>query len=432
MKLIYFKFPAVAADTPATRLYVKIFPFFYVASTVSICVSVWLLLVLNWFFKMSLRKSVLSRGSKRMSVSTKDFSPTTWPRYFDDKRSINVNGSIFNVYVKGSEGPGIVALHGGGYSGLTWALFAEEITTKINCHILAIDLRGHGLTHTRDDSDLDLTTLANDVNDIINGFYIDEIPPIVLIGHSMGGAVAVEAAHIVENAVGLCVIDVVEGSALESLSAMQNILRGRPTSFPSLEHAIQWSFRSGQTHNLEAARVSVPGQIKNIKTGQLGTHDAELQATTRDDAGSTLRLMHQQSADSIAEVDENDAATTSGTSSNSHEEDSACAINPKVYTWRIDLSKTERFWNGWFKGLSQKFLNLPIPKVLLLANIHGLDTVLTIGQMQGKFQMQVLHKSGHAIHEDQPGNVADIISGFLVKQKITVSKEGFTPIMPAC
>ncbi|KRT81914.1 hydrolase, partial [Oryctes borbonicus] len=230
--------------------------------------------ILNRFLKMSLRKSVLSRGSKRMSVSTKDFSPITWTRYFDNKKFVSVNGSLFNVYVKGSGGPGIVALHGGGYSGLTWALFAEEITTKINCHILAIDLRGHGLTSTTDDADLDLATLANDINDVIRGFYMDEIPPIVLIGHSMGGAVAVEAASIVEYAVGLCVIDVVEGSALESLSAMQNILRGRPTSFPSLEHAIQWSFRSGQTHNLEAARVSVPGQIKNLKTGQLGTHDA--------------------------------------------------------------------------------------------------------------------------------------------------------------
>lgn len=58
----------------------------------------------------------------------------------------------------------------------------------------------------------------------------------------MGGAVAVEAAEIIPNVVGLCVIDVVEGSALESLSAMQSILRGRPTSFQSLEHAIQWRY----------------------------------------------------------------------------------------------------------------------------------------------------------------------------------------------
>ena len=55
-----------------------------------------------------------------------------------------------------------------------------------------------------------------------------------------------------------------------------------------------------------------------------------------------------------------------------------------LYNWRIDLSKSEPFWNGWFQGLSQKFLSVPQPKVLLLANISGLDTTLTIGQMQGK------------------------------------------------
>lgn len=53
------------------------------------------------------------------------------------------------------------------------------------------------------------------------------------------------------------------------------------------------------------------------------------------------------------------------------------------YIWRINLSETETFWTGWFKGLSQKFLDVPVPKVLLLANIQGLDTALTIGQMQG-------------------------------------------------
>lgn len=50
----------------------------------------------------------------------------------------------------------------------------------------------------------------------------------------------------------------------------------------------------------------------------------------------------------------------------------------------------------------------------------------------GKFQLQVLPKSGHAIHEDQPHQVADVVAGFLVKQKLTVAKNDFTPIMPAC
>lgn len=46
--------------------------------------------------------------------------------------------------------------------------------------------------------------------------------------------------------------------------------------------------------------------------------------------------------------------------------------------------------------------------------------------------MQVLSRSGHAIHEDNPTQVADIIAGFLVKQKVAEPKEEYTPIMPAC
>lgn len=62
-------------------------------------------------------------------------------------------------------------------------------------------------------------------------------------------------------------------------------------------------------------------------------------------------------------------------------------INPvsfNRYTWRIDLAKSEEFWSGWFSGLSEMFLELRVPKLLLLASIDGLDRTLTVGQMQGK------------------------------------------------
>lgn len=75
------------------------------------------------------------------------------------------------------------------------------------------------------------------------------------------------------------------------------------------------------------------------------------------------------------------------------------------FTWRIDLSKTESHWSGWFRGLSASFLDQPCAKLLLLAGIDRLDRDLTIGQMQGKFQMQVLPKVGHAVHEDAPFKV---------------------------
>ena len=61
---------------------------------------------------------------------------------------------------------------------------------------------------------------------------------------------------------------------------------------------------------------------------------------------------------------------------------SAITTNRK-YVWRIDLAKTEQHWFGWFKGLSTAFLNVPSPKMLLLAGVDRLDRELTVGQMQG-------------------------------------------------
>lgn len=418
----------------------------------------------------SLRQSVLARGSKRFSPGAcNDCTLVKWTKYFENEQEVYVKGNKFHVYTTGNTGPLLFLIHGGGYSALTWSLFTEEITNKIECQVMAIDLRGHGNTITDNEDNLSLDILAEDIIDIIDALFDNIIPPIVLVGHSLGGAVAVAAAALIPDVVGLCVIDVVEGTALESLSSMQSILRGRPSNFKSIEHAIQWSFRGGQTHNLEAARVSMPGQIKNSQTGQLAANEDDnsvVKESSSTQQKTHVRLVHQRSADAIEEENEEDDIQYSEENENGSVENDdedvvsgpdrsnaitdygkppvhnlsgvappafkVPSVESSAYTWRIDLSKTEPFWNGWFKGLSQKFLDIQVPKVLLLANIHGLDTALTVGQMQGKFQLQVLPRSGHAIHEDQPHNVADIIAGFLVKQKLAISRNGFTPTMPAC
>ncbi|KAB0801319.1 hypothetical protein PPYR_05673 [Photinus pyralis] len=360
-------------------------------------------------------------------ISNADCTPVKWSKYYSKEELLHINGSEFNVYFCGSTGPVLLLIHGGGYSALTWSLFAEDITHKIDCQILAVDLRGHGSTKTDDESNLSLDVLAQDIELVVSTVYGDNPLPIVLIGHSLGGAVVVEVASRISAVVGVCVIDVVEGTAIESLSSMQSILRGRPNSFSSIEQAIQWSYRSGQTHNMEAAKVSMPGQIKNCRTNELAARET----WDKNKLNTEIAEKVCRHSDVIREEDEDPENETVDATKNSSPVFEVPNTSSK-YTWRIDLSKTENYWIGWFKGLSQKFLNIRVPKVLLLANIHGLDTALTVGQMQGKFQLQVLQRSGHAIHEDQPHQVADIIAGFLVKQKLAVAKNDFTPAMPGC
>ncbi|XP_063296903.1 protein phosphatase methylesterase 1, partial [Pelobates fuscus] len=236
------------------------------------------------------------------------------------------------------------------------------------------------------------------------------------IGHSMGGAIAVHTAvaNLVPSLLGLCMIDVVEGTAMEALNSMQNFLRSRPKTFISLENAIEWSVKSGQIRNLESARVSMGGQIKQCE-----------EASTPEVSKAIV--------EGIIEEEEEDEEENGGQSLNKRKkEDDTETKKEHPYTWRIELSKTEKYWDGWFRGLSNLFLSCPIPKQLLLAGVDRLDKDLTIGQMQGKFQMQVLPQCGHAVHEDAPDKVAEAVATFLVRHRFAEPVGGFQCVFPAC
>ena len=59
---------------------------------------------------------------------------------------------------------------------------------------MALDLRGHGHTTCEPETDLSADTLAQDATAAWQQLFGAEAPPTVLLGHSMGGAVAVRAA----------------------------------------------------------------------------------------------------------------------------------------------------------------------------------------------------------------------------------------------
>lgn len=303
---------------------------------------------------------------------------------------------------------------------MSWAHFSTEITELVHCQTLSIDLRGHGDTHTNNDDDLSADILSDDVIAVLKALYPDDkCPNFVLIGHSMGGAICVHIAakEQLHTLLGVVVIDVVEGTAMEALASMQSFLRSRPTHFKSIQHAIEWSVRSGQIRNVSSAKVSMPGQIVNCTTGKLATNDIALDEATEPEEGSFSNPM------SIPEDEEVESPV---------EFQVPKFEDPKQYAWRIDLSKSEKYWVGWFEGLSEKFLDLRPAKLLLLAGIDNLDRALTVGQMQGKFQMQVLARCGHSVHEDQPHEVAEVIGSYLLRNRFVTEAATFVRRMPAC
>ncbi|XP_015886160.1 uncharacterized protein LOC107421438 isoform X1 [Ziziphus jujuba] len=292
-------------------------------------------------------------------TSSQKYSPLDWLSYFDHEEDVCIPDSndVFHVYVAGKEGPVVFCLHGGGYSGLSFALSASKIKEK--ARVVAMDMRGHGKSTSENDLDLSIETMCNDVLAVLKAMYGDSLPAIVLVGHSMGGSVAVHVAakKALPSLAGLVVVDVVEGTAMASLIHMQKILSSRMQHFPSIEKAIEWSVRGGSLRNIESARVSVPTTLKY------------------DDS-------------------------------------------KKCYTYRARLEETEQYWRGWYEGLSDKFLSSPVPKLLLLAGTDRLDRSLTIGQMQGKFQMVVVRHTGHAIQEDVPDEFATLILNFISRNRI--------------
>lgn len=383
-------------------------------------------------------RSGRGRGHAGLMAARRDYTPVSWKKYWDTTDTVTIDGGDnFRIYRRGTCGPLLLLLHGGGYSALTWSLFAESVSEMVECQIMAFDQRGHGDTHTSDDTDLSAETLVSDVSRVVETVFGIQQPTCIIIGHSMGGAIAVHAAYNnnVAGLAGIVVIDVVEGTAMDNLSSMQSFLRGRPQNFNSLQNAIEWSVRSGQTRNTAAARVSMPGQVKNTESGCCGVFDVE-SLTENNSQNFEQKSNMPARADVIPEE---------GVENDTHEEESSVpparqtpsqnignTLPVKKYTWRINLGETEIYWPGWFQGLSAKFLTCSPAKMLLLAGIDRLDTDLTVGQMQGKFQMQVLPQCGHAVQEDTPERLAEVLATFLLRHKLTSPKVDFQRSFPAC
>lgn len=192
----------------------------------------------------------------------KPLDPLPWSDFFaqeyylDNRRASET--IIHHIYLSSpvEKGPLVVTHHGAGSSGLSFALFASELRKCLpNAGILSCDARGHGETvvlrspepSEQEAPDLSLETLTQDLIDVIHltqkRMKWAQLPPILLMGHSLGGAVVTDVAANGElgNAVlGYGVLDVVEGSAIDALQSMQSYLSSRPKSFPTIASAIEW------------------------------------------------------------------------------------------------------------------------------------------------------------------------------------------------
>jgi len=322
------------------------------------------------------------------------FQPADISAYFDESADVRVDGGdVFKVRTargatrgRGCASIAALCLHGCALSGASFALFARRLADRggENFRVDAMDLRGHGSTRTADDRDLSLDTMAKDVADVCARLYRDDDVQVVLVGHSMGGAVAARVAQLdlVKNLRGVVVIDVVEGTALASVrgEAMRAAVASRAKTFATVADAIEWCVRVARTtSNLESARVSTAHAL--VPSGGSGSGG-----------------------------DGREGGSGCGVS--------GCGVSGvgvRGWTWRVDVAKTSAHWEGWYEGMGERFLGARCAKLLVLAGTDRLDDRLTVAQMQGKFQTVLFPNAGHAVHEDEPERCAEAVLGFAAR-----------------
>ncbi|KAK2462963.1 hypothetical protein APHAL10511_005015 [Amanita phalloides] len=307
------------------------------------------------------------------------FSPISGSSFFDSASQVAVpsRGLDFRVYYtppKYANGTIMICHHGAGYGGLSFACMAMEIKdlSKGECGVLSPDARRHGKTvHLNqdepEDENLSIECLVADFCDLVQVMFPQpsKAPSLLLVGHSMGGSVMVRAVHLLlekkYRITGVVVLDVVEGSAIEALPHMHNLLNARPDGFDNIEEAVEWHISTNTIRNSNSARVSIPSIFKHVP--------------------NTF----------------------------------------KPYQWRTPLRSTAPYWTGWFAGLSTTFLAARTARLLLLAGTDRLDRELMIGQMQGKFQMEVIPGVGHMLQEDDPTRLAEILVDFWKRNERVVA-----------
>lgn len=264
--------------------------------------------------------------------------------------------------------------HGAGLSSYSWApMISLSKHSKLfpdGTEFLCFDAVEHGETKKIDtlnsSNDCDIWSMDFLVKcfvDILKGFSercgktIESfLSKTIFVGHSLGGSIVTRSISLFsEPPFALVLLDIVEETAMRALSHLHFFLSTRPSSFDSIQEAMDWAFKSSFMRNVDSIRLTLPYLLKE------------------------------------KQINDSDKM---------------------IFTWKTDLAASKHHWYSWFIDLDKLFISSPLYRLLILTDTDRLDTALTIGQMQGKFQLEIIRNSGHLVAEDAPDQMLQILSKF--------------------
>ncbi len=144
----------------------------------------------------------------------------------------------------------VVLLHGGGANAHWWDHIAPAIAERF--HVVALDFRGHG------DADYPEETRVGAFSGDLEAL-LEHLggPPVTLIGHSMGGGIALEHAARFANVDALVAVDVSRGASRRSRRAARLALALRRTYATREEAVGRYRFLPPSEHASEELRLHI-------------------------------------------------------------------------------------------------------------------------------------------------------------------------------
>lgn len=152
---------------------------------------------------------------------------------FNKKLTRSSDGVEIVYYEKGTGNKTLLFIHGYGCNSKYW--WAQLQHFSKNYRVISIDIGGHGESGTNR-NDYTMTNFGADVVAVMNE---ENIKQSYLIGHSMGGPVALEAAVVLQDRV----------TAIIGVDTFHNIAKGPASPFVKLMVNTMFRFRQSSSTN---------------------------------------------------------------------------------------------------------------------------------------------------------------------------------------